>query len=347
MSNIGIPLNSHINTKDNFIIHQIDTQEKDALQKKNTLQFQSTLSPMYYKHENKVMTTSGHTFSISNTQLIDEKNQRYTVDNSLVVDKSYDLTKWHSGKVVDAVINSVTNHILAVYENSSSVDKVSFAADGTEVGCDTYTYESDDLYVKGKILKNVEPVFVLARIKANSVKITKGNSTVTLNLTVGSDLYAYTTNGYIFIGFDDKDVRKRFTFVFDSQFTLIRQFWGWGCIGDNGYVTGEPIPIAVTRWANTILLDNVYDQFGPAVSNVTHYFFPDDATDTYELDEEGTICYNFLENGIGYIKYQNPEAPSDADWIASNSVLKNDSSYNHSAEQNNFNYRTITKHCKR
>ena len=89
MPNIGIPLNSHINTKDQFIIHQIDTQEKDALQKKNTLQFQSTLSPMYYKHENKAMTTSGHTFTISNTQLVDEKNQRYVVDNSLVVDSSY------------------------------------------------------------------------------------------------------------------------------------------------------------------------------------------------------------------------------------------------------------------
>ena len=222
MPNIEIPLNSHINTKDNFIIHQIDTQEKDALQKKNTLQFQSTLSPMYYKHENKVMTTSGHTFTISNTQLVDEKNQSYAVDNSLVVDESYDLTKWHSGKVVDAII--VSDLIYVVYENSNSVDFVIFDTDGTETSSNTYTYESDDLYVKGKILKGANPEFVLARIKSDSVKITKGDADYTLNTTVGSDLYVYQANGYTFIGFDDKDVRKRYTFVFDSQLTLLRQF---------------------------------------------------------------------------------------------------------------------------
>ena len=335
MANIGIPLNSHINTKDNFIIHQIDTQEKDALQKKNTLQFQSTLSPMYYKHENKVMTTSGHTFTISNTQLVDEKNQRYAVDNSLVVDESYDLTKWHSGKVVDAFIHDGTAHrILAVYENSNSVDFVTFESDGTEIVSNTYTYESDDLYVKGKILKGntAGSAFILARIKSDSVTITKGTRTITLNTTVGSDLYVYQANGYIFIGFDDKDVRKRFTFVFDSQLTLLRQFWGWGCIGDNGYVTGEPIPIAVTGWANSPLLDNVYDQFGPTSSNITNYFFPTSPNDTYELEEEN-IRYGFLENGIGYLQSQNTDAVSDADWIASNSVLKNDSSYNYGEGQ--------------
>lgn len=330
--NIGIPLNSHINTKDNFIIHQIDTQEKDALQKKNTLQFQSTLSPMYYKHENKAMTTSGHTFTISNTQLIDEKNQRYAVDNSLVVDESYDLTKWHSGKVVDAIIDNTAHRILAVYENSSSVDFVTFELDGTETVSDTYTYESDDLYVRGKILKGDSPAFILARIKSDSVKITKGNTDVTLNTTVGSDLYVYQANGYIFIGFDDKDVRKRFTFVFDSQLVIKRQFWGWGCIGDNGYVTGEPIPIAVLSTDSSPTLDDVYDQDFPITTNVTRYYLPALPTSVYKPAQDN-IRYGFLENGIGYLQSQNTDAVSDADWITSNSVLKNDSSYNYGSGQ--------------
>ena len=330
--NIGIPLNSHINTKDNFIIHQIDTQEKDALQKKNTLQFQSTLSPMYYKHENKAMTTSGHTFTISNSQLVDERNQRYAVDNSLVVDKSYDLTKWHSGKVVDAIISSSSSLIYAVYENSSSVDFVSFELDGTETACDTYTYESDDLYVKGKILKGDSPAVILARIKSNSVKITRGNTDVTLNTTVGSDLYVYQANGYIFIGFDDKDVRKRFTFVFDSQLVIKRQFWGWGCIGDNGYVTGEPIPIAVLSTDSSPTLDDVYDQDFPITAGVTRYYLPALPTSVYKPAQDN-IRYGFLENGIGYLQSQNTDAVSDADWITSNSVLKNDSSYNYGEGQ--------------
>ena len=314
MANIGLPLNSHINTKDNFIIHQIDTQEKDALQKKNTLQFQSTLSPMYYKHENKVMTTSGHTFTISNSQLVDEKNQSYAVDNSLVVDESYDLTKWHSGKVVDAFIRG--NYIYAVYENSNGVDLVVFNTDGT-IEYSKTIQDNSALYVKAKIAKVTtgDVYFVSATIRSGTATVTFHKIDTTFESshvvfrTVGSDLYVYKNDNYTFVGFDDKDVRKRYTIVYDNvHFAEKRVFWGWGCIGDNGYVTGEPIPIAVTGWAITPLLDNVYDQFGP--SNTTHYFFPTSPNDTYELD-----------------------AVSDADWIASNSVLKNDSSYNYGSGQ--------------
>lgn len=323
MANIGIPLNSHINTKDNFIIHQIDTQEKDALQKKNTLQFQSTLSPMYYKHENKVMTTSGHTFTMSNTQLVDEKNQSYVVDNSLVVDESYDLTKWHSGKVVDALITS--NSIYAVYENNNSVDFVIFDTNGNETSSETYTYENDDLYVRGKILKGDSPEFILARIKSNSVRITKGNTSRNINITVGSDLYVYQANGYIFIGFDDKDVRKRYTFVFDSQLAIKRQFWGWGCIGDNGYVTGEPIPLYAESLSSAVKrLTNVVDYRNHEYH--VFMFFPESPNGVF--DPEGTnVRYSFLENGIGYLQSQTSDAVSDADWISSNSVLKQDSTY--------------------
>ena len=334
--NLGIPLNSHINTKDNFIIHQIDTQEKDALQKKNTLQFQSTLSPMYYKHENKVMTTSGHTFTISNTQLVDEKNQSYAVDNSLVVDESYDLTKWHSGKVVDAFIRE--DYIYAVYENSNGVDLVVFNLDGT-IEYSKTIQDNSALYVKAKIAKVTtgDVYFVSATIGSSSATVifhkidTTFESSHVIFRPVGSDLYVYKNDDYTFVGFDDKDVRKRFTIVYDNtHFSEKRIFWGWGCIGDNGYVTGEPIPIAVTGFSNNPLLDNVYDQFGP--SNTTHYFFPTSPNDTYELEEEN-IRYGFLENGIGYLQSQNTDAASDADWITSNSVLKNDSSYNYGSGQ--------------
>ena len=338
MANIGIPLNSHINTKDNFIIHQIDTQEKDALQKKNTLQFQSTLSPMYYKSENKVMTTSGHTFTISNTQLVDEKNQRYAVDNSLVVDESYDLTKWHSGKVVDAFIRG--DYIYAVYENSNGVDLIVFNLDGT-IEYSKTIQDNSALYVKAKIAKVTtgDVYFVSATIRSGTATVTFHKIDTTFESshvifrTVGSDLYVYKNDNYTFVGFDDKDVRKRYTIVYDNiHFAEKRIFWGWGYIGDNGYVTGEPIPIAVTGFANLPHLNKVYDQSGPHASDITLYFFPTSPTDAYELEEEN-IRYGFSENGIGYLQSQNTDAVSDADWIASNSVLKNDSSYNYGEGQ--------------
>ena len=53
MSNMTVPLNSFVNTADDFIIKPIDTQEKDVLNKKNSLQFKSVLSPMFTKAEAK------------------------------------------------------------------------------------------------------------------------------------------------------------------------------------------------------------------------------------------------------------------------------------------------------
>lgn len=328
--NLGIPLNSHINTKDNFIIHQIDTQEKDALQKKNTLQFQSTLSPMYYKSENKVMTTSGHTFTISNSQLVDEKSQSYAVDNSLVVDSAYDLTTWHSGTVVDAFIRG--DYIYAVYENSNGVDLVVFNLDGTIKHSKTIQ-DNSALYVKAKIAKATTGYvyFISATIRSTSTTVifhridTTFESSHVVFRTVGSDLYVYKNDDYTFVGFDDKDVRKRFTIVYDNtHFSEMRIFWGWGCIGDNGYVTGEPIPLYAEASGAAQRLTNVVDYR----NNEYHVFmfFPESPDDVF--DSEGTnVRYSFLENGIGYLQSQNTDAVSDADWISSNAVLKQDSTY--------------------
>jgi SpoIID/LytB domain protein len=65
-----IPLNSFVNTADDFIIKSIDTQEKDVLNKKNSLKYKSVLSPMFYKAEEKVFTTSGHTITKTDNNIV-------------------------------------------------------------------------------------------------------------------------------------------------------------------------------------------------------------------------------------------------------------------------------------
>ena len=75
-NNIAIPLSSFVNTADDFIIKSIDTQEKDVLNKKNSLQFKSVLSPMFYKSEAKVYTTSGHTITKTNNKTLTDENGR-------------------------------------------------------------------------------------------------------------------------------------------------------------------------------------------------------------------------------------------------------------------------------
>ena len=104
MSTLTIPLNSLVNTKDDIIITNLQTEEKDILQKKNSLMFKSCLSPLYKKSEEKVYTTAGHRISkIDNNTLEDERGRRFSIDNSLVISNSVDITSLWSGELTSAV----------------------------------------------------------------------------------------------------------------------------------------------------------------------------------------------------------------------------------------------------
>ena len=115
MSNMTIPLNSFVNTADDFIIKNIDTQEKDVLNKKNSLKFKSVLSPMFTKAEAKVFTTSGHTITkTNNSTLTDENGRTYAVDNSFVIDSVADISNLWSGELTSALCKS--NKIYSVWK---------------------------------------------------------------------------------------------------------------------------------------------------------------------------------------------------------------------------------------
>ena len=284
--NTVIPLNARINTKDEYIITPLDTEDKDVLNKKNTLQFQSTLSPFWKKEENKIYTTSGHRLELSNNRLIDENGKTYDLDNSWVLEYSADITSLWSGELTSAVIYN--NKIYALYKTENTYWSVVKDLD-TEV-VQTYSLSVDTSCITNDVKlfqskTNIEPKIVRAEVFTSSTKISVYNwdftnaHNTTFNSPMGKDLYAVYLNNTYYIGFDDTDVRKRGYFTFNgSTFTFVT--YGWGCIGLNGLVTGEPIPYSDNTKTSGEWSITSFSR--PIISNWSNY--------------------TFLDNGIGSIK---------------------------------------------
>lgn len=304
MSNIGIPLNSYINTKDNFIIHQIDAQEKDALQKKNTLQFQSTLSPMYYKSENKVYTTSGHRLTVTNNQITDELGRNYSVDNSYVVESTNDLTGLWSGELRSAAF--INNSIYSLWKEGSSYtivrsDKNNNVLSHTTVNLSSTVIDFDLTFAVGT---RSAPHFALVVVYTDSTVITIHNADgttvigpITVNEQIGKDITFLEDDSpfHRIVGVDDKDCRKRRLFVFDDQDNVTIKY-GIGTIGANGLATGEPLPLDI--------FDNGF-------------------VDTLGSDSTGL---HVLENGV-LAYYEADDIHTVSEFMQSNEALKTDTGY--------------------
>lgn len=309
MSNISIPLNSFVNTADDFIIKDIDTQEKDVLNKKNTLRYKAVLSPMFYKGEAKVFTTSGHTITkTNNTTLTDENGRTYAIDNSFVVDDVADISNLWSGELTSALCKN--NKIYSVWKNERDYTLVISDFDNnilktvTEVVDQTnilyynvklanYTREAskaDGTIILVVQIVRTDPQTTIAEysIDETTGAFTEIESTDYAYLT-GKDLYVlcYRKNStnYVAVGTDDTDLRKRFTFE-----NGVVKYKYWGCLGANGLLTGEPVLSTVNQRSGNL-------------SEIT----------------VTQPTYNYLENGIAYEQQVN--GGTDSAFITANAQL--------------------------
>ena len=312
MSNMTIPLNSFVNTADDFIIKSIDTQEKDVLNKKNSLQFKSVLSPMFTKAEAKVFTTSGHTITKTSNQVFTDENGRtYAVDNSFVIDDVVDISNLWSGELTSAlckgtkvysvwknerdytlVISDFDNNILKTVTNV--VDQTNLLYYNVKLA--NYTREASKSDGTIRLALQIVKTTPQTTIAEYTIDPTSGEFTVVRTTDyaylTGKDLYVLfyrqgSTN-YLAVGTDDTDLRKRFTFVNGAV-----KFKYWGCLGANGLVTGEPVLTTVSTRANNTTLSSI----------------------TITQDD-----FTYLDNGIGYGQ-QISSTGTDAQDIASNSSL--------------------------
>ena len=312
MSNISIPLNSFVNTSDDFIIKDIDTQEKDVLNKKNSLKYKNVLSPMYYKGATAAFTTSGHTITkTNNTTLTDENGRTYAVDNSFVIDSVADISNLWSGELTSAickntkiysvwkgerdftiVISDFNNNILKTV--TTSVNTTNLLYYNVKLANYTRAASKSDSTIR-LVLQTVftTPSTIIQEYTVNdSTGALSQTRTTTYNYLTGKDLYVLfyrqgSTN-YLAIGTDDTDLRKRFTFVNGAV-----KFKYYGCLGSNGLVTGEPVLTTVSSRANNTVLSSI----------------------TITQDN-----FTYLSNGIGYGQQINSTG-TDAQDIASNSSL--------------------------
>lgn len=313
MNNVQIPLNAHINTRDEFIIHNIESQEKDALNKKNTLVFQSTLSPLYTKAENKVFTTTGHTLTVANNQITDEKGNTFEVDNSFTIENVVDISTLSVGKCTSALIDD--DKVYSTWENGNQVKYIISDFDNNII--QEFSENGSYLYTRIKLFNNKN--YVVAFINNDIIRMRFYDSTNNLfgsyftSASVGSDLYTYyndATEEY-YIGFDDVDLRKRYLYKFAIVGSTMTYQWakrGFGCISSEGIVTGEPIPC----WCP----DYTVDEITPSSS----YSF----TPFLDFAE---ARYSVLENGVIAVDTAYYNTISVQDWITSNQELKQESTY--------------------
>lgn len=320
MANLSIPLNSHINTADDYIITNLDTQDKTVLSKKNTLRYKNCLAPMYKRAENKVYTTSGHIIElVDNHTLKDENGRTYSVDNSLVVDKTVDITSLWSGELTSAIFKD--DIIYSVWKSERDFTVVACDADKNIISSQNIEIEQTNLLYYNVKLANytrkaskldytnntplvmvVQAVYTNPKTTIDEYSISMLDDVLAINKDYSTD-YAYLTGKDLYvlraydnsfdtvitnIGTDDTDLRKRFIF---SQQTMSLKYWG--CLGSNGLVTGEPILLP-------------YTTTGTKMSEVT-------------FDQSGT--FNFLPNGIAYTNSTGNDTSTDAAWIAANSSL--------------------------
>ncbi len=312
--NLVIPLNSHINTADDRLITDLDTQEKDVLEKKNTLKYKNCLAPMYKKVEAKVYTTSGHEIElVDNNTLRDENGRTYSVDNSLVVDKAIDITTLWSGELTSAIFKD--DVIYSIWKSERDYTIVACDSDKKIIDTKTYQIEQTDLLYYNVKLANytreaskadgtvrfvVQEVLStpLTRISEYSIDlvddvIERTEDLVTdYNYLTGKDLYVLEANNGLYVGTDDTDLRKRFTFTNGNV-----AFKYWGCLGSNGLITGEPILLPYTA-SGTSMKDVIFDQSGD---------------------------FTYLPNGIAYTFTAN-DVKTDAEWITANASLSTASS---------------------
>ena len=338
MSNIAIPLNSFVNTADDFIIKSIDTQEKDVLNKKNSLQFKSVLSPMFYKSEAKVYTTSGHTITKTDNQtLTDENGRTYAIDNSFVIDAVADISNLWSGELTSAI--SQGSNIISVWKGERDYTIVVSDFDNNILYTNTQQVNTENLlyfnvklatYTReaGKMMASLNPFLVLHTVKTTPISgfvvmTVENNAHLNLrtvdsvNYLTGKDLYVL---GYksgdsvkLAIGTDDTDLRKRFTFE-ETPGSITLKYKYWGCLGSNGLVTGEPVLTNVNSRSIGHLSSKTISQFdfGYLANGIAYGQQINSGTDAQDISANGSLGNDSLNNqngattwgGIGSSQYR-------------------------------------------
>lgn len=297
--NVVLPLDSQVCTESYDVIKNLETEEKDVLEKKNTFKFKGTLAPLYTQSENKVYTTSGHKLSINNNVIEDEYGRTYTVKNDWTIDYSIDITNLWSGKLTSAFIAS-DNTIYSVWQSESTWTLV--ISDQNNKILNYYNVsvnQNNLLYYNVKLTNFVtggNVSIVEQAVYSNNqtiVKVYDRNTSVrntyTYNFLTGQDLYVLTlSNGTLVVGTDDTDIRKRFTFL---NGTLRYKYWG--CLGSNGLLTGEPVLVNINSRSTGLLSSKSIEQFD----------------------------FGYLDNGLAYGQQVN--GSTDSADINANSSLNN------------------------
>ena len=302
-----IPLQAQINTQDDYSITNLDTNEPGILRKKNTLTYKNLLSNITTSGGDSVYTTTGKKISkLNNNTLQDELGRKFHVDNSMVLDKSADITNLWNGTLTSAI--AIGDYIYSIWQSERDYTIVKSNFKNEIIKSTTVDVSGDLLYFNVKLANYTRIaskydntiIFALQKVYTDSTTdlfIYKLEDDLPVQLATAN--YSFLTGKALYVlrygtihtavGTDDIDIRKRFTFTDDLS--ILYKYWG--CLGSNGLLTGEPVYCSVDH--------------------------TDGKTSALTITQP---ALSFLDNGRGYCPtYADSYSDSDTAWLSANSSI--------------------------
>lgn len=260
MQPVNIDLRSDISTEgDNLISNE------PKFTHKNSLLFNGIASNMKELTGNGILSTTGKQVEISGNVVtfgdtVKRIDNSYTIEASKSLDKTEDevVMKWDGDEIkVASVYIDNSQAKVRVRSESETYTLAIGVADKAWVA--PVSNLNDQLLVMCKS----GTYFYLYLIDNRTVTLLHTfNSLYNKDFTLGNRVTGYYSpeNDFYAMGFDDDDIRRRFTFISNAGGTIYTVARGMGLISPDGIVTGEPYlrhrNISGSFWGSTTLKED-------------------------------------------------------------------------------------------
>lgn len=240
MQPVNIDLKSDIVTEGDNLI-----SSEPKFTHKNSLLFNGIASNMKKLTGNGMLSTTGKQIEISGNVVsfgdtVKRIDNSYTIEASKSLDKTEDevIMKW-DGEEIKVASVYIDNHASKVRVRSTS-ETYTLSIGVADV---TWIAPVSNLNDQLLVMNKSGTYFYMYLIDNRTVSLLHTfNSLYNKDFALGNRVTGYYSpeNDFYAMGFDDDDIRRRFTFISNAAGTVYTVARGMGLISPDGIVTGEP-----------------------------------------------------------------------------------------------------------